>query len=311
MEAYLSDAFLDRVRRAYSAALHAGARTQGGMWQAIDARRRDVHEALVADGNAPLRAIFADPVATDLYFGTANLCRSIMGSSDGRPFLELALESARARRARFQLERLSTALNAIGGSEHSVVEIGPGVGLCAFYAYRAGLTDYTTVDLPLGVVAQARFLAEALSPDKVWMDGDPDEGARDQIKLFSVARSPDRQFDAALNVDSMTEMSLKAAQGYASWINQHARMFLPINHELNAFTVADLARCSLNGVCLERTLVTDQSYQPYYFEEKFLVDRSHQANGGLFLLRMKTFFWRATLAIQRRAPLLQPKRIVG
>lgn len=309
MEAYLSDAFLDRVRRVYSAALDAGARTQGRMWQAVDARRRDVHEALLADGNIPLRAIFADPVATDLYFGTANLCRSIMGSGDGRPFLSLALESVRAQRARYQLERLTAALAIIRGQ--SVVEIGPGVGYCAFYAYRAGLMDYTTIDLPLGVVAQVRFLAEALGPDKIWMDSDPADGARDQIKLFSVARLPSRQFDAVLNVDSMTEMSLKAALDYVSWINRHARLFLSINHELNAFTVADLARHAVAGTRLERALVLQESYQPYYFQESFLVDRDSQAKGGLFWLKVKTLFWRIVMAIRLRIPFLRRKIIVG
>jgi hypothetical protein len=190
-----------------------------------------------------------------------------MGSSNGHPFLKLALDSVRARRSRYQLERLSSALATISG--RSVIEIGPGMGLCAFYAHRAGLTDYTTIDLPLGMVAQARFFAEALGPDKIWMDRDADIGTHDQIKLFSTGRLPERQFDAALNVDSMTEMSLSAALDYLSWINQHARLFMSINHELNPFTVADVAKYSLAAKCVQRVPVPDQ---PGYFQEIFFVD---------------------------------------
>lgn len=276
------------------------------MWQEIDARRRDVHEALLAEGNARLRGIFADPVATDLYFGTDNLCRSVIGSSKGRPFLELALESARAQRGRYQLERLTAALIMINGQ--SVVEIGPGVGHCAFYSYRAGLTDYTTIDLPLGIVAQLRFFAEALGPDKVWIDSDPGEGTRDQIKLFSVARLPNRQFDAALNVDSMTEMSLMAALDYLSWINRHARAFISINHELNPFTVSDIAEYSLSATRLERSQVPGQ---PIYFQETFIVDQRGRTKSGLFWLRIKTLFWSVALRIRWRVPLIRPKIIPG
>lgn len=307
MQPFLTDPFLDRVRRSYQLALTLGARTQGRLWKTIDARRRDVHAALIAEGNSALRDIFADPIATDLYFGTDNLCRSVIGPSNGRPFLELALESIRAGRAKYQLERLTASLATIGGQ--SVVEIGPGVGHCAFYAYRAGLTDYTTVDLPLGMVAQARFFAEALGPDKTWLDGDADIGAGDQIKLFSVARLPERRFDAALNVDSMTEMSLTAALDYMTWLNRHARLLLSMNHEMNPFTVASIAHYRLAGKRLERHPVPERNG---YFEEVFLIDPHNQSRPhGLLWLRTKTLFWNIALPIRWRIPLLRPKIIPG
>lgn len=217
MEPFLDDPFLNRVRRAYRLAIEAGVPASSRMWRDIDARRGDVDAALLADDNFALRAIFANPAKTDLYFGVDNLCRSITGASDRRPFLELAMTSHRAVLARYQAQQLRQALAAIQGM--SVIEIGPGVGHCAFFSYLAGVTDYTTIDLPLGMVAQARFLAEALGPDKIWMDGDANPSGK-QLKLCSVAHLPDRHFDVVLNVDSMTEMSLRAALDYASWINQ-------------------------------------------------------------------------------------------
>src|ERR1700683_3585944 len=198
---YLSDAFLDRVRRSYRHALDAGARTTGRTWKLIDARRADVHNALLASDNRALRQIFADPIQTDLYYGMDGLCRSYMKSSDGRPFLELALASTRAPLARYQANRLLSALRSISGT--AVVEIGPGTGHCAFFAYRDGVTDYTTIDLPLGMVAQARFLAEALGPDKIWMEGDAEPPPINKIRIFSAASLPDRQYDVVINVDSM------------------------------------------------------------------------------------------------------------
>jgi hypothetical protein len=196
---------------AYRRALEADGRAEGRIWRKIDARRRDVHAALLADDNATLRDIFADPLSTDLYFGVDNLCRSIMGPSTGRSFLELALASSRATHSRYQLYRVQAALASINGA--SVVEIGPGVGHCAFFAHRAGI-DYTIIDLPLGMVAQACFLGHAVGPHSIWLDGDPQPPAANQIKLFSSAKLTDCRFDVALNVDSMTEMSLSAASDY-------------------------------------------------------------------------------------------------
>jgi hypothetical protein len=265
---HLSDAFLDRVRRSYRRALDAGAHTTGRTWKLIDARRTDVHEALLADGNGELRHIFADPIQTDLYYGMDGLCRSFMKSSDGRPFLELALASTRAPLARYQADRLLSALHSISGT--AVVEIGPGTGHCAFFAYRDGVTDYTTIDLPLGMVAHARFLAEALGPDSIWMDGDIEPPPTNKIKIFSAASLPDRQYDVVLNVDSITEMSIKTALKYAGWINGHARLFISMNHPWNLFTVTDLAKCGLTAKPVYRAPVPQRDG---YFEEVFAIDR--------------------------------------
>jgi hypothetical protein len=301
VEPYLSDPFLDRVRAAYRRALEAGSRAQGRIWRKIDTRRRDVHEALLADGNAALRSVFADPVATDLYFGMDNLCRSIIGSSNGQRFLELAFQSVRAARAQYQTERALAALALINGK--SVVEIGPGMGHGAFYAFRAGVTDYATIDLPLGMVAQARFLGEALGPDRIWLDGEPD-GIASRINLYCSPDVPQKKFDVALNVDSMTELSLSAALNYISWINQRSRLFLSMNHEGNPFTVASIAHCRLAGRQLDRRPVPDRNG---YFEELFLIDPSiRRKDDGLLWLKAKTLFWAFGVPIRRRLPFLRP-----
>jgi len=265
---YLGDAFLARVRRSYRLALDAGARPKGRIWKLIDARRQDVHDALLANNNDALRRIFADPIATDLYYGMDGLCRSLMKSSDGRPFLELALASPRATLARYQADRLLSTLGSISG--RAVVEIGPGTGHCALFAFRDGVTDYTTIDLPLGMVAQARFLAEALGPDAIWMEGDVEPPPINKIRIFSAASLPDRRYDVVINVDSMTEVSIKTALEYAEWINGHARLFISMNHEWNLFTVTDLAKCALSAKPLHRARVPERDG---YFEEVFEIDR--------------------------------------
>jgi SAM-dependent methyltransferase len=299
---FLGDTFLDRVRRSYRQALDAGARTTGRTWKLIDARRTDVHQALLADGNGALRQIFADPIQTDLYYGMDGLCRSFMKSSDGRPFLELALESSRAPLARYQADRLLSALRSISGT--AVLEIGPGTGHCAFFAYRDGVTDYTTIDLPLGMVAHARFLAEAFGSDRIWMEGDVEPPPINKVKIFSAASLPDRQYDVVINVDSITEMSIKTALEYAGWINGHARLFISMNHEWNLFTVTDLAKCALTAKPLYRAPVPRRDG---YFEEVFQIDRK-STNRYTDLLRLRSkalvrFLQKAVLWTWRRLPL--------
>jgi hypothetical protein len=239
MSAYLESSFLERVRRAYRLAMSAKSDATGGpIWSPINTRRADVHAALVDERDDALREIFANPTKTDLYYGCDHLCRSLSGPISPKNFLESALSSGRARYAANQVKRLSVLLGEIG--THSVIEIGPGMGRVAFFAYSEGITNYATIDLPLGVVAQACFLARALGPDKIWFAGEAPDTASNRVKLFSDKQKPSGRYGVALNVDSMTEMPRWEAFTYARWIDQHASLFLSVNHPQHVFSVGEL-----------------------------------------------------------------------
>lgn len=231
---HLSDAFLDRVRTFYAAAI-ASARDAGPIWQPINAKRADVHAALVADNNTKLRAIFENPSKTDLYLGMDPLCLSSGATPiTADQFLPTALGGQRAAMAQHQAEVLLGLIKRLRG--RAVVEIGPGMGRLAYYAFKAGITDYTTIDLPLGAVGQACFIGAALGPDVVSFENEVDRSA--PIRLCS--NKPSRKFSLALNVDSITEMPPAIAFDYVAWIAGHAPVFLSVNHEQNLFTVAEL-----------------------------------------------------------------------
>jgi hypothetical protein len=155
----------------------------------------------------------------------------------------------------------------------SVVEIGPGMGRTAFYLYGAGITDYSTIDLPLGVVAQACFLGAVLGPDKIWLPGDDDSCATGRINLL-FAR-PSRNFDLTLNVDSLTEMRWDVALDYALWISQHTRLFLSINHRRNYFRVDEVATAGLTAdkVCADPYPMRDG-----YLEETFFLTNAKSSD---------------------------------
>jgi hypothetical protein len=289
--AHLSDTFLDRVRAAYGRAIAATARPRG-QWAVHEERRRDVHAALLAADNTTLRAIFNDPTTTDLYHGADNLCRSYTRLSDPSEFIGEALRDERARCAAYQVKRLQE----LNPAARLIVEIGPGMGRAAYYGYLAGM-DYTTIDLPLGIVAQACFLGRALGPDALWFAGEDDLSSDGRIKLLYSA--PNRRFDLALNVDSITEMPAAVAFYYFRWVAAHTSCLLSINHERNLFTVAELAAFSApNKVVTRRPCPVWNGYT----EEVLLLSGPGLAPRGLNLAAFGTlvFARRAARSIAHR-----------
>lgn len=291
VDTYLSDAFLARVRAAYRRAIAAMPRT-GGMWALHNDRRADVHAALLAEDDTALRAIFTDPTTTDLYYGVDLLCRGHDRLNDPSEFVDEALRDERARLATYQIKRL----RELSPAARSVVEIGPGMGRAAYYGYLAGM-DYTTIDLPLGIVAQACFLGRALGPDALWFAGEDDITPDGRIKLHYSA--PDRQFDIALNVDSITEMPAAVAFDYFRWAATHARCLLSINHDKNLFTAAELAALSAPN-----KIVTQGPCPAWggYTEDAFLLDGPGMLPRRCRLVALETlvFARRVQRGIRRR-----------
>ena len=257
------------------------------MWKVIDARRKEIHDALVVDGLVRLRDIFRDPLSTELYYGTDNLCRSLCADRSAG-FISLALTSDRAQWAKYQVKRLRDALAPLDGK--SVVEIGPGVGHTVYYAYLSGITDYTTIDLPLGMVAQACFLGATLGPDKIWLDGEDAAQAKGRIKLFCSHPKVQREFDVGFNADSITEMSLSAALDYVEWLNRHVHVFVSINHEMNPFSVAEIAKIKFSASHSTRVAFP---FRKGYVEETFWLSGNEGLGRGIPRLRRSAIYRRA------------------
>ena len=296
---YLDNAFLDRVRCAYRLALEAHSGPTGGMWNTIAKRQAQIHEALLTDSNTGLREIFSYPAATELFYGADNLCHSVLKGQmpigeDAtaktalrqveeflgeeidfpNPFpgefganTDRGVASYRAVHAAYQAWMVRTLLES--RTESSVVEIGAGLGRTLYYLFCKGITDCTAIDLPIGMVAQACFLGATLGPERIWLPGDRPHFANGRVKLlFTGERLPDRTYDVALNVDSLTEMRWFTALRYVRWINQHAQVFLSINHDLNFFRVDEVARAGFDVLkCVQRTCPV----RPGYVEEAYFL----------------------------------------
>ena len=154
-------------------------------------------------------------------------------------------------------------IKQLAGTQRSprVVEIGGGLGRTAYYARKFGITDYTIVDIPMTLVAQANFLGRVLGEDSIALFGEvPHDAGRVKLLPPSAFLQSHRQYDLALNVDSMTEMARDTAQAYCDAIHARATTFLSINHEGLGFTVAEL----MPGGMFQRT---PYWMRPGYVEE--------------------------------------------
>ena len=217
----------------------------GGSTQLICDRILRLAEAV---GALPLRhpLVGARTVAVEIVETLAAIEQRIGGALDfPNPFpREFGVATARgavterALQAIFLAWRVRQLAEWHGGK---TLEIGAGLGRAAYYARALGITDYTIVDLPMGLVIQAAFLGRALGGDGLAF---PNEVARpDQIRNLTPAMllSSHERFDIVVNADSLTEMDREHAEVYAAFIATHAKVFISINHDFNSFRVCDLA----------------------------------------------------------------------
>ena len=196
------------------------------------------------------------------------------------------LASYRAIAALYQAVRVTQEVRL--AEELSVLEIGAGMGRTAYYAVQAGIDAYTTIDLPMGVVAQACFLGATLGPDALWMLGE-DEPPAKRVRLLPSTELPLLgKFGVVLNVNSLTEMGEAVASRYVSWIAAHANIFLSINHEANDVTVPALAEVALAAADYRRF---PYWMRPGYAEEIF---RMPGVPKELAKLRRETSSWHQT-----------------
>lgn len=153
-----------------------------------------------------------------------------------------------------------------------VLEIGPGLGRTAYYAFRLGLRDYTLIDIPLSSAAQGYFLGRVLGENAVSLFG---ESSAAPITVAPPSHFLDgaESFDLVVNVDSLTEMSHTVADSYWRRIQRGVPLFLSINHERNPFTFRDLYVASGHAACVKRA---QYWLRRGYVEELAVLEASHQ-----------------------------------
>ncbi|MFM2445034.1 MAG: hypothetical protein RJB09_2220, partial [Pseudomonadota bacterium] len=114
-----------------------------------------------------------------------------------------------------------------------ICEYGGGLGLCAMYARRLGVTDYTIFDLPISNLLAGHYLIHAIGGENVSLYGEPQRS--DSVKVlpyWECLHVRDRQFAATLNQDSFPEIDDSLVDAFLRDIKRSTEgVFISLNHE--------------------------------------------------------------------------------
>jgi len=142
--------------------------------------------------------------------------------------------SYRAIQALYQAHR--TKLLLADRPDAKVLEIGAGLGRSAYYCVRAGIKDYTIIDIPFTNASQAFYLGLTLGEEQVALNGE-DRVASVKILTPSEFVGGAERYDLIVNFDSMTEIDTDTQRSYMAEIIARADIFLSVNHEHNTRSV--------------------------------------------------------------------------
>ena len=144
--------------------------------------------------------------------------------------------SYRAIQALYQAYR--TKLLLADRPDAKVLEIGPGLGRSAYYCVKAGIKNYTVIDIPFSNVSQAFFLGLTLGEDQVALRGE-DRVAPVRILTPNDFVGGNEHYDLIVNFDSLTEIDEATQRSYMNEIIARADVFLSVNHEFNTRSVRE------------------------------------------------------------------------
>ncbi|MGO9389446.1 hypothetical protein [Rhodoblastus sp.] len=144
--------------------------------------------------------------------------------------------SQRAIHSLYLAWRSTTFLTGIANPR--ILEIGAGLGRTAFYSSQFGIKDYSIIDIPMTLAAQAYFLGRTLGDNRITLCGEAGDAL---VKLMppKYFLDSDEKYDLVVNVDSLPEIGEEFGMRYIKEIAHRSPRFLSINHELLPFIVKD------------------------------------------------------------------------
>lgn len=126
----------------------------------------------------------------------------------------------------------------------SICDIGGGVGYLAYWLTKLGFNNVTYVDLPTVTVSAKYFLKT---------------NGVEGINFISPSEF-DGNYDVVINFDGLTTYGEEIAKDYVGKIENHAKHFLSINREIDAFRVSDICnmrRITRNPFWLRKGYITE------------------------------------------------------
>lgn len=149
--------------------------------------------------------------------------------------------SIREIQAIYQAYRIKEIIKLKKYKIKNVLEFGGGLGRTAYYCYKFGIKDYTSVDLLVPRICQLNYLSRLLNSKKIIAKPQLSNFYKKNIKLVSpeFLFSKNIKFDLAFNSDSFTEIDIINQKKYARYLKKNSKIFFSINHEYNLYKVSD------------------------------------------------------------------------
>lgn len=133
---------------------------------------------------------------------------------------------------------IATAMRLKCWPPTNILEIGAGAAWLGYLCHRLRIPNYSTVDLPAVAVIGASMLATSISPESIWLQGEPPSlpdvgsfvfGSAEPLKHFGKG-----YFDLVINQNSFPEIAPQQQDEYVKLLEYVLRVggvFLSINHE--------------------------------------------------------------------------------
>ena len=159
-------------------------------------------------------------------------------------------------------------------SKKSVVEIGAGSGMTAYWCNRLGLGPIQLIDLPHVAVLQAFYLLKTLPSAKIYLYGeDPISDA--DITIFPNWASrelPIQSSELVFNQDSFAEMSYEVVDSYLKWIVEiRPKYLLSINHESEAaYGQRAVAQVNISSLIRQNSMFKTISRNPNWIRTGYI-----------------------------------------
>ena len=112
-----------------------------------------------------------------------------------------------------------------------VLEIGGGYGMLGLLAHRAGMRDWTILDLPFVGCIQMGYLMRVCGADQVSSMDEDRQTPLTIAKPEDIGHIPDDGLGLVVNCDSLPEMGRETALSYLREIKRITPRFLSINQE--------------------------------------------------------------------------------
>lgn len=204
----------------------------GYIWKAITSTiQQPLIQALVAEDEGQVESLLSNSIQRNGQHGIEDIV-NWQHYANGNPYVRQCIESGLIMTLPDFLGFNNRMGAPMGFVSHSVVsllirqhnagnypksmlEIGPGLGFMAVAMFRAGVRDYTIIDLPSNAVVAAHVIMKCVGEENVWLYGEPEaDRAIKFLPSTNYLAAAVRTYDVIYNKNSFPEIGTEEQDKY-------------------------------------------------------------------------------------------------